>query len=417
MDPEAILNARGVPMRIGVAEARSTIVTTLMQTNAGIERVALKEARGRRLADELRIGHALPPYTSSAMDGYACRHADLGGDLRLIGASRAGARFGGIVRSGECVRIATGAELPAGADTVVIQEHVERVGETVRVREAPLVGANVRAEGEECAAGSLLLARGCRLDARALALAASAGHAELRVLARPRVAILTGGDELALPGQSLSSGQIYDSNAALLQALVEEAGGYALPPMQATPDEPQRLLHALRRATAAADLVLTAGGASVGDHDYLPRLLAEHGSVYFWKVRMRPGMPALFGELSGKPVLALPGNPVSVHATFRVLADPAIQALQGLAPDPFPRWHAMLETPLRKSHVRAEFLRARHHVDEQARLWVRPFTRQESHRLVGLAQASALVCLPEGEIDLSAGALVEIEPLRPGAVS
>lgn len=416
MDVEQLLASRGVPMRISIADARIAIAAGLMNASPAIERVALDSARGRRLAEDVRIGHALPPFANSAMDGYALRHADLasGVPLTCIGASRAGARFAGQVGAGQCVRISTGAEMPASADTVVIQENVAREADRVRVLQAPALGAHIRAAGEECAADSLLLPRGSRLDARALSLAASAGRAELRVHARPRVAILTGGDELALPGQPLAPGQIYDSNAALLHGLVEEAGGHALPATQAAPDDPQRLLHALRRAAAAADLILTTGGASVGDHDHLPRLLAEHGSVHFWKVRMKPGMPALFGELGGKPVLALPGNPVSVYMTFRVLGVPALQALQGHPPESPLRLRARLEAPLRKTHARAEFLRAVHRVDADGVLRVRALTQQESHRLVSLSQASALICLGEGEADLPAGALVEIESLTGG---
>jgi molybdopterin molybdotransferase len=249
------------------------------------------------------------------------------------------------------------------------------------------------------------------LDARALALAASAGRAELRVLVRPRVAIVTTGDELALPGRALAAGQIYDSNAVLLQALVLEAGGQPLPPVQAAADDPQALEAILRRSAAAADLLLTSGGASVGDHDHLPRLLSACGSVHFWKVRMRPGMPALFGELAGTPVLALPGNPVSTFATFRVLATVAIEALQGIGPlDPV-RWRARLAAPLRKAAGRAEYLRAVHRIDADGQLWVRPLVGQESHRLVNLRQASMLVVLPEAEVELAAGALVDVEPL------
>lgn len=400
-------------MRISIADARIAIAAGLLNASPAIERVALDSARGRRLAEDVRIGHALPPFANSAMDGYALRHADLapGDSLTCIGASRAGLRFSGQVAAGQCVRISTGAEMPVGADTVVIQENVAREGDQVRVLQAPACGAHVRAAGEECAADSLLLPRGSRLDARALSLAASAGRAELRVHARPRVAILTSGDELALPGQPLAPGQIYDSNAALLHGLVEEAGGHPLPATQAAPDDPLRLLHALRRAAAAADLILTTGGASVGDHDHLPRLLAEHGSVHFWKVRMKPGMPALFGEIGGKPVLALPGNPVSVYMTFGVLGVPALQALQGHPPEPPLRLRARLEAPLRKSHPRAEFLRAVQRVDADGTLRVRVFTQQESHRLVSLSQANALVCLGEGEVDLPAGALVDIEAL------
>ncbi len=415
MTVEDLLSSRGVPLRVSVEEARVAVAAALMNSSPSIERVALDNALGRVLAEDILSPHSLPPFANSAMDGYAFRHTDLAAAseplLQCVGESRAGQRYNGRLAVGQCVRISTGAVMPADADTVVIQEDTQRSQDQVRLQQIPAAGANVRKAGEECAAGAQLLSRGRGLGARGLALAATAGRDELRVLARPRVAILTTGDELALPGQALGPGQIYDSNSALLHALVIDAGAYPLPATQATADDPQRLLHALRRAAAAADLVLTTGGASVGDHDHLPSLLAEHGSVHFWKVRMKPGMPALFGELAGKPVLALPGNPVSVFATFQVLVRAALSALQGLAPvDPL-RWRARLLVPLRKTHKRAEFLRGIHNIDSQGQLWVRPLSGQESHRSVALLQASVLLCLPEAEIDLAAGALVDVEPL------
>lgn len=415
---EGRLEARGVALRISVADARACIGASLMACSPAVERVAVADAFGRRLAEDVVIAHALPPFANSAMDGYAFRHADITGMahpvLQLAGESRAGARFTGTLDSGACVRISTGSVMPADADTVVIQENVERDGSRVRVDRVPAVGANTRQAGEECAAGSRVLTRGDILDARALALAATAGRTELRVLARPRVAIITTGDELAAPGQALAPGQIYDSNAALLQALVFEAGGLPLPPIRAA-DNAEALADELQRAAAAADLLLSTGGASVGDHDHLPRLLAERGSVHFWKVRMKPGMPVLFGEFSGRPVLALPGNPVSVYATFRVLARVAIDALRGLVPaDPL-RWRARLSTPLRKAHGRVEYVRAVHRIDGNGQLWVRPLLGQESHRLLSLRDASVLLVLPEGEIDLAAGALVDVEPLLDAA--
>jgi molybdopterin molybdotransferase len=412
---EEILKARSVPMRIGVAEARACLGASLIASSPRVERIALADALDRRLAEDVQIAHALPPFANSAMDGYACKHASLAGasepELRVVGESRAGARYQGGIGFGECVRISTGSALPVDADTVVIQENVERTGDALRVLKVPEPGAHVRQAGEECVAGARLLARFDILDARALALAASAGRIELRVLARPRVAIVTTGDELVVPGQPLAAGQIYDSNATLLQALVTEAGGQPLPPIQAAADDPVALLDVLRRAAGAADLVLTSGGASVGDHDHLPRLLLDHGSVHFWKVRMKPGMPALFGELHGKPLLALPGNPVSVFATFRVLARAALGALQGIAPIDPVRCRGRLAVPLRKARGRAEYVRALHRIDGDGQFWVRPLSGQESHRLVSLRQASVLLVLPEGEVDLAAGAMVDVEPL------
>jgi molybdopterin molybdotransferase len=414
---EDVLRARGVPMRVSVNDACVALSAALLATHASIERVALDDALGRRLAEDIHIAHALPPFANSAMDGYAFRHADLQGlavtSLSCIGESRAGLRFMGYLNDGQCVRIATGAALPQGADTVVIQEEVTRAGDLITLAQVPRSGANVRLAGEECAAGSRVLSREMSLDARALALAATAGRSELRVYSRPRVAIVTTGDELTVPGQPLAPGQIYDSNASMLHALITECGGHPLPPAQASADDPQRLLHALRRAAAAADLVLTTGGASVGDHDHLPRLLTEHGCVHFWKVRMKPGMPALFGELAGKPVLALPGNPVSVFVSFRVLARTAIAALQSCPPAELVSWRARLSQPLRKTHARAEYLRAVYRIDANGQLWVRPLSAQESHRSLGLLQASVLLRLGEGEVELQQGAMVDVEPLFP----
>jgi len=408
---ELLLRERGVRMRIGVAEAQQALAAALINANPAVERVGLSEAHGRCLAEDIHIGHSLPPFANSAMDGYACRHADLQQTaLQLIGESRAGARFVGQLGAGQCVRISTGAMVPDGADTVVIQEDTTRSGDQVQVTQIPRIGANIRLKGEECAAGTRLLKRGLRLDARGLALAASAGRAQLRVVARPRVAIISTGDELATPNQPLAAGQIYDSNATLLHALLLEAGAHPLP-SQATADDPQRLALALQGAANSADLLITTGGASVGDHDHMPQLLAQHGCVHFWKVRMKPGMPVLFGEFAGKPLLALPGNPVSVFISFRVLAQAAIQAWQGLVPADPVRWPARLLAPLRKTHARAEYLRAVYRVDAQGQLWVRPLLAQESHRSLSLMQASVLLNLPEGPIDLPAGAIINIEPL------
>lgn len=415
-DIETLLRERGVPMRISVQDARVAIGASLITPHPPVERLAVDAALGRMLAEDVHIAHALPPFANSAMDGYACRHVDLAAaaqpELLCVGESRAGLRYSGALSQGQCVRISTGAVIPAGADTVVIQENVRRQGERVQILTVPAAQANVRAAGEECVAGARLLERGTRLDARALSLAASAGRAELRVRARRRVAIVTTGDELAVPGQPLAPGQIYDSNATLLHALVHEADAHPLPPSAAA-DDPQRLLHVLRRAAAAADLVLTTGGASVGEHDHLPRLLAEHGSVHFWKVRVKPGMPALFGELAGKPVLALPGNPVSVFVIFRLLAIAALHALHGTVPADPVRWHARLSTPLRKTHARTEYVRGVHRIDAQGQIWVRPLLGQDSHRIVSLRHASVLLVLPEGEIDLAPGDRVAVEPLFP----
>lgn len=411
-DIESRLRTRGIPMRLSLAAARELIATALIGRESGAERIALWDAGGRRLAEDVHIAHALPAFNNSAMDGYAYAHVGLqSAVLRCIGESRAGAPFAGRLSAGECVRISTGAMMPAGADTVVMQEHVERTRELVRLIQIPTAGANVRKAGEECAPGTRLLTRGTRLCARTLALAATAGRDPLRVVRPPRVAILSGGDELVRPGRALLPGQIFESNAHQLAALVTEAGGTALPAATAQADDPALLLETLRRCASAADLIVSTGGASVGDHDHLPVVLTDHGQVHFWKLLLKPGMPALFGEIDGKPVFALPGNPVSAYITFRALVWPALALLQGL-PMPQPaRWRARLSTPLRKQHARAEHQRGVHWIDAEGQMCVRPLTEQDSHRLVPLAQATVVLPLPEGPIDWPAGTLIEVEPI------
>lgn len=410
-DLESALQARGIPLRLTLEAAQVAIATALVGRETGVERLALADALGRRIAEDIHLGHALPPFDNSAMDGYAYAHAGLGAHpLRCVGESRAGAAYRGNLAAGECVRISTGAPMPLGADTVVMQEQVQREGALVQLLQTPAAGANVRKAGEECGPGTRLLKRGTRLCARTLALAATAGRDWLRVLRAPRVAIVSGGDELVPPGQPLQAGQIYDSNAPQLAALVDEAGGVALP-AAAQIDDPLRLLDTLRRCASAADLIVSTGGASVGDHDHLPALLAEHGQVHFWKLQLKPGMPALFGEIDGKPVFALPGNPVSAYITFRALVWPALAVLQGL-PLPQPaRWRARLANALRKAHPRAEHQRGIHWIDADGQCWVRPQPSQDSHRLLALAQASVLLPLPAGPVDWPEGTLVHVESI------
>lgn len=400
-------------MRVSLGQAQETIAAALMPLRVAVENLGLVEALGRFLAEDVVIGHALPPFAASAMDGYAFRHADLGPamELQLIGESRAGQGFAGDWMPGACVRISTGAPVPHPCDTVVIQENTERQGESIRVTAPPALGANVRPAGDECAAGTRLLERGERLTARKLALAATAGRARLRVHAQPRVAILATGDELAAGGSNLRPGQIYESNGAMLQSLVREAGGLPLPPATVA-DEPDALLAALERLAAAADLILTSGGASVGDHDHLPALLLREGSLHFWKVQLKPGMPAIFGEFRSTPILALPGNPVSAYVTFHKLAWPALRALQGLPP-PSPRlWRGRLKAPLRKAHERAEYRRARHSFDADGQLWIEPIGTPDSHRIRALSIASVLVPMPEGNVNWEVGTVVEVEPIE-----
>ena len=413
MTLEQQILARGIPMRISLTQAQETIAAALMPLRVPFESLGLDEAFGRFLGEDVQIAHALPPFAASAMDGYALRHADLaiGSDLHCIGESRAGSAFCGPMQALDCVRISTGAPIPAAFDTIVMQENVERDGTRIRVLVSPPLGANVRRAGDECAAGTRLLKRGDRLTARKLALAATAGKARVRVHVSPRVAILSTGDELAMPGSSLQAAQIFESNSVMLQAMVRTAG--ALPiPVAAVGDTPDALLSSLSQMSAVADLIITTGGASVGDHDHLPELLLREGAMHFWKVQIKPGMRAIFGEIHGTPVLALPGNPVSAYVTFLKLALPAIRALQGLPPPLPQRWRGRLAQPLQKAHVRVEYRRAGHYFDATGQLWIEPIGTPDSHRIHALTQSSVLVPMPAGSVDWATGTVVDVEPIE-----
>jgi len=415
MGLEDDLKSRGVPMRIGLAQAQSTIAATLTPLKLAFERVPLIEALGRHLGEDVVIAHDVPPFAASAMDGYAIRHADLSRSscFDLVGESRAGAAFHGAWCALNCVRISTGAPVPAGFDTVVIQENTQRFGTSIRVQEQPSLGANIRPRGDECPAGTRLLTRGERLDARRLALAATAGLDQVRVYRQPRVAVVITGDELAHPGGRRGADQIFESNGVMLASLIAESGGVAIPPTLVK-DDPVELIDVLARLQKTADLILCSGGASVGDHDHLPRTLQSEGCVHFWKVRMKPGMPAVFGEFRGTPVLALPGNPVSAYVTFLKLARPALFALQALPVPIGARWRGKLRHALEKSHARAEFRRARHGFDDSGQLWIEVIGTPDSHRIQALSAASVLVAMPEGPVAWPAGSVVEVEPIGGG---
>ena len=401
-----------VPQHINLAEARAIVRTLVSSRARPIRRISAESAAGRILAQPLRAPSALPAFANSAMDGYALRAADLppAGErsLRLIGRQLAGATPAPAVAPGTCVRITTGAPLPAGADTVVIQERARLEGDTVIVGAGTAAGANVRAIGEDFAADAEVLAAGRVLDSAALALLASFGVLEVSVHRRPRVAILTTGDELvpatAVPG----FGQLRDSNGPMLAALARSSGAEVVA-VHHVGDDALATRQALHELAAMADVLLTSGGASVGDADLLPQLALQHGRVHFWKVRIKPGMPVLAAEFESALWFALPGNPVSTAATFLGLVRPALQQMGGRTPSP--ELHAVLGQAVSKSHDRAEFLRGSLRCGADARLVFTAHARQGSAQLSGLAAAAALGLVPEAVHELAAGSVIEVLPL------
>ncbi|KFN45708.1 molybdopterin molybdotransferase MoeA [Arenimonas composti] len=404
------------PNRIGYDEALAMIAAVAARRRLPVETVPLARAAGRVLAEDVVAGVALPPFDNAAMDGFALRAADAERartqGLRLVGDQFAGADLALQVAAGECARITTGAPMPAGADAVLIRENARVDGERVFATEAGGLrpGRHLRRAGEDVQAGDRVLVAGTRLGPAQLGLAAAVGRHDLPLYRRPTVAVFTTGDELCPPGQPLAPGRIYDSNRALLQTLLQAEG---LEPVAwpVLPDRPGPMLAALRDAAFSFDVVITCGGVSAGDRDHLPALLREHGEIHFWRVRMKPGMPLLFAGLGEALLLGLPGNPVSVLATFLGPGRALLDGLQGLA-TPRRRLFARLATPFAKAHARLEFLRGRLESGADAVVQVRPDPADGSHRLRGAADADCLLVLGEGARDYAAGDVVEVVPLR-----
>ena len=370
------------------------------------EPTPLRQAANRTLALDVAALTDNPPFDASAMDGYAVRAEDAlaGATLSQVGVSAAGRPFNGTLGSNQAVRIFTGAAVPNGADAIVIQEDTSADGNNISIREAASVGDNIRARGQDFKNGEVLIPRGRQLNARDILLAASCGHPTVPTVRRPVVAILSTGDELVAPGTPLSPGQIPASNSFGLAAMVEAAGGEARV-LETAHDTLDSLKHAIAQA-ADADILLTIGGASVGDHDLVrPALEAAGAKLDFYKIAMRPGKPLFFGkrESSGRQqrCLGLPGNPVSAHICARVFLVPLIGALLGRQ-TPFEAIDAKLGAALPKNGPREHYMRGRLDMSV-APPRATAFSSQDSGRVVGLQQADCLIVvqadappLPEG---------------------
>ncbi|MDR0182198.1 gephyrin-like molybdotransferase Glp [Lysobacter arvi] len=398
------------PTQLAFDDAIAIIREVAAKHRVDTETLPLSRAHGRILAADVVAPIALPPFDNSAMDGFALRHADLGeGEtaLHLVDEQFAGRARDITVGEGECVRITTGAPMPTGADTVVIKENTrEDAGRVVILARPSAAGANLRRAGEDVQAGECVLQAGQRLTPARASLAASLGVPSLTVFRRPTVAVFSSGDELVEPGLSLAPGEIYDSNRELLMGLLR-AEGLEPTAWPRLPDDPRQVEIALRDAGCAFDLIVTCGAVSAGEKDHIPAVLQQFGQVHFWKVRMKPGMPVLFGSLDQARVLALPGNPVSVFATFLGFGRTLIDALQGRS-EARDAERAQLVAPIEKSHARREFQRARVFCDEHGVLRADPNPAVGSHRLRAVGESNALIVVPDGPQRLAAGSVVEI---------
>jgi len=378
------------------------VADALAQVLAGVvalpaERVALADAEGRVLAEDLAARRTQPPDDVSAMDGYAVRSEDVAtapARLRLIGEVAAGRPLTAAIRPGEAARIFTGGVLPAGADTVVIQENTTRDGEIVTVTTATSRGRNVRPAGLDFRKGDVRLKKGRRLTGRDISLAAAMNHASLPVYRRPKVAVVATGDELVPPGTEPGPGQIVHSNAFTLAAVARREGADVID-LGILPDRLDETIAGVRRARdAGADVLVTAGGASVGEYDLVqPALAAEGVALSFWKIAMRPGKPMMFGLLGGMRVLGLPGNPVSAYVCSVLFVAPLIRKLLGRADIENPISQGVLGRDLPANDEREEYMRAT--LARRDGTWVAtPFPQQDSSMLVPLAAADCLLIRP-----------------------
>jgi len=402
------------PNSLTVEQAMARIQEAI-EPIAGTEALALRAALGRTLDEDVLSPIDVPPYTNSAMDGYAVRGADLPAEgereLQVIATALAGQPFAGEVGAGQSVRIMTGAKMPAGADTVIMQEHTERDGETLRIGAGHRSGQNVRAAGEDLARGKPVLARGKRLGPADIGLLASLGIPEVRVKRRLRVAFFSTGDELRSIGEPLEEGQIYDSNRYTLHGLLSELGAEIID-MGVVRDRREDVETAFEQAAAVADAVLTSGGVSVGEADYVKDTLERLGQVGFWKIAMKPGRPLAFGRVGDAYFFGLPGNPVSVMATFYELVLPALRALMGqdrTAP-------VSLSVPcaerLKKRPGRVDFQRGILSQEPDGTLVVRSTGAQGSHILSSMSRANCFIVLPSDWGDVEPGTPVEVQPFE-----
>jgi molybdopterin molybdotransferase len=407
-------SSRYVIQLINLPEALSRI-HALVSPVRGSESITLTSSCGRILFEDQIATMDLPPFANSAMDGYALRTASLSASppsaLRCVGESLAGHPYSGHIRKGECIRITTGAVMPADADCVVAQEDcsIQEDRVLINIRVSP--GANVRNAGNDIASGTRLLPAGTKLNAFDLALLAAAGISQVTVKTVPRIAVFSSGDELQEPGTVLGPGQIYDSNRYALLQLLEKLP-VAVTDMGVLPDDPQSILEQLAAAATSHDLLLTSGGVSVGPADYLKAAITQLGSLDLWRLNLKPGKPLAVGRINNALFIGLPGNPVSTIVTFLLIAKPVIFALSG-SEDTMPpvSFDVPLNQDLQHSPGREEYQRGRLRISDQ-RLVVEVTGDQSSNRLATFSGAHCLIRVPADSGDLKTGTMVTVLPFN-----
>ncbi|WP_229008563.1 gephyrin-like molybdotransferase Glp [Methylophilus sp. Leaf408] len=397
------------PNAMSVTQARHYIQQFLSPVSE-TETVTLKDSLGRFLAKPVISGMNVPGHNNSAMDGFAFRHAEGGNPLKVIGTAFAGAPFTSEIPAGCCIKIMTGAVIPPTVDTVIMQEQTSTEGELVTLAKLPALGANIRLTGEDVAVGQTVLTPGHRIEPADMGLLASLGIGEIEVYRRLKVAFFSTGDELISVGKPLQPGQIYDSNRYSLWGVLE-AIGVSVTDLGNVADDPAALEKTLLEAAFEYDVVITSGGVSVGEADFMKQLLAKHGQVLFWKINMKPGRPLAYGKIGIAHYFGLPGNPVSAMVTFYQFVQEALKTLMGAAHLATPSFQVKCVNAIKKATGRTEFQRGI--LFKEGETWkVKTTGEQGSGILSSMSRANCFIVLNEQTGALEAGTLVEVQPFH-----
>jgi len=398
-----------------------TVDQTLSNIHNNIKRIQttqtlpIREALGYVLAENVISGIDVPPHRNSAMDGYAIIHNDLSSTdstlLKVIGSSFAGTPYQGMVAPGECVRIMTGAMMPVDCDTVIMQEQAERDDDVITVKNEHDNGENVRHPGEDIKKGGVVLEADKNISPADLGLLSSIGISEIKTYRKPRIAFFSTGDELKSLGETLGPGDIYDSNRYTLFGMLTKMD-VELMDLGVIADQKDLIKETLTNAAETADMVITSGGASVGEADFISEILTEIGDVNFWKIAMKPGKPLAFGHINQTPFFGLPGNPVSVMATCYLFVQPAIQQLKGIQAESQLKIRAKLGNDLRKAPGRTDFQRGILSQTNTNEITVSTTGMQGSHILTSMSKANCFIVLPQDSGNINKGEMVEVLPFN-----
>jgi molybdopterin molybdotransferase len=394
------------PNAMSVQQARD-FIQQFLDPVTETEILPIRESLNHILAEDVVSPSNVPNYNNSAMDGFAFKYSEGIKMIKIIGTAFAGKPFNGEIKASECVRIMTGAAIPNGADTVVMQEKTVNKGEYINLLEAPKAGSNIRLAGEDLKKGQHVLVKGHKMNAADLGLLASLGIAEVATYRQLKVAFFSTGDELVSVGSPLKEGQIYDSNRYTIYGMLHQLN-IEVVDLGAVPDNPSLLEDTLLKAAHENDVVITSGGVSVGEADYMKMLLAKHGQVMFWKINMKPGRPLAYGKIGHAHYFGLPGNPVSTMVTFYQFVKQALLTLMGCKIKPTPILKVECANVIKKAKGRTEFQRGYLYEDDGT--WkVKALINQGSGILSSMSEANCFIVLPEESDGSEAGALVDVQ--------